>query len=94
MKLLQLNFALFSADAHLKSIVMLGARISNILISMRHFFHQKNKSFCEIFKSTFFTEHLWATASVLYQVKLRKQSFRKVLYEVKFFVKDLFTKHL
>ena len=26
--------------------------------------------FCEIFKNTFFKEHLRATASVLYQVKL------------------------
>ena len=42
----QLNFALFNADVHLKSIVvLLDARISNILISMHHFFHQTSKSF-------------------------------------------------
>ena len=36
--------------------------------------------FCEIFKNTFFTEHLWATAS--YLMKVRKTDNR-VIHEIR-----------
>ena len=45
--------------------------------------------FCKIFKNTLFTEHLWATASVIVNWALLKELFREI-YERFYFLKGIF----